>query len=190
MNQTDIIIQDIRRCAVATSEYFVSDILPNLDAEIKGCAQLVQFMYGHPLEIVTKLQQYTQDEQLRFEKYPLIALFTDIPIVTGKYGDYDGTLLEIIICNTTISTRTSEERRQKNFIPILRPLYDKFIQELENSTVFNIQDRQQDMKHECTERYFWGRSGLYNNQGNVFNDYIDAIHIRNMDLKINSSNCY
>jgi hypothetical protein len=45
------------------------------------------------------------------------------------------------------------------------------------------------MKHDMIERFYWGREGIYNNAGNVFNDYIDAIEIRNLDLKINVPNC-
>lgn len=186
---TNAIKDEIERCANVANTKFMATNYPLLSNEVKGCMTGVNFLWGHPLEIANTLLEYTKHKDKKFEKFPLIALYTDINVQVGKYGDYDGVNLTIIIANATNQKLTSAQREVRNFIPILRPIYGYFIDELERSSVFSIQDPKQDMKHNMIERFFWGKEGIYNNTGNVFNDYIDAIEISNLDLKINLNNC-
>jgi hypothetical protein len=185
-----IIKDEIERIAGVAGAKFIAKNLPALDASIKGGMNTTTFMWGHPIEIVNTLGDWTKHDDLKFDKFPLIALFTDIPIFKNKYGDYDGTLLEIIIATGTERTYDSPTREIKTFAPILRPLYTYFMEELERSNVFAVNDVNTDLKHEYNERFFWGKQGIYGNVGNVFNDFIDAIQIRNLDLKVNVNNCY
>jgi len=44
--------------------------------------------------------------------------------------------------------------------------------------------------HDKIDRLFWGRSGLYGNEGNIFNDHLDAIEIQNLSLSLRlNKNC-
>jgi hypothetical protein len=177
---------EIARIAAVAGQKFMTNDFPNLQPEVKGCMRGVTFLWGHVLEVVNTLQTYSNNPDLRTAKYPLIALFTDIPVFKNKYGDFDGTLLHIVIANSTMPAYDSPRREGINFIPILRPLYGYFIAELKKSSVFSILNPMTDLKHEYYERFYWGKEGLYGNTGNIFNDYIDAIEIRNLDLRLNT----
>ena len=180
---------EIKRIVGLVSKRFKDEVLPKLSEDDAKYYKKVTFFWGNPLEVITVLKEYSTHKELKYEKFPFIALYNDISIVKNKYGDYDGTLLEIIIANATDPNLKSEQREIQNFKPILRPLYGFFIEELQKSSIFVVNDVQADIKHEVTERYFWGRQGLYGQKGNVYNDYIDAIHIARLDLKLNDHYC-
>lgn len=181
-----VIKNEIARIAAIAGTKFMSINYPYLLPDIKGCIRGVTFLWGHPIEVVKTLQDYTNHEDLRYEKFPLIALFTDIPVSKYKYGDYDGVSLRIIIANGTLPTYDSPTREDKNFIPVLRPIFNHFITALKKSSVFSFVDEMSDLKYDYVERYYWGREGLYGNAGNIYNDHVDAIEIRNLELKVNA----
>lgn len=184
---SSLIKNEIQRIASVVDMQFQARIMPNLTDEVKGCMTGVHFLWGHPLEIVETLQGYTAHDTLKYEKFPLIALYTDIPVDKQGAGDYDVAVLRIIIANSTERNLTSPERENINFLPILYPIYQLFLHELNLSNVFSMVDDTQDLQHRVTERYYWGKQGLYGNVGNVFNDFVDAIEIENLRLKINIS---
>jgi len=43
--------------------------------------------------------------------------------------------------------------------------------------------------HQKWDRLYWGRNGLFGNQANVFNDFLDVIEIKSLKLKINLRSC-
>lgn len=188
---TDVgdIKDEIRRIVAVMSKDFKDNIIPLLPVDEQKYYHKVTFFWGNPLEIIDKLSSYTKHEELQKEMFPFVGLYNDISISRGKYGDYDGTTLELIICNATDPNFDSETRELKNFRPILRKLYAKFFKELSNSPMFDITDAKVDMKHEATERYFWGKQGLYGSDGSLFNDYLDAIHVRRLELRLPNIIC-
>lgn len=150
--------------------------------------QAVQYDYGHPLEIVETLRQKDEVEEFHKEKYPLIALFQDFEEDRTKDPDiYAGTRLNIIIANHTSVEYKSKDRYTYNFKPILYPIYLEFLKQLGDSGYFQIVGTK--VPHTKIDRVYWGRQGLYNNSGNVFNDYLDCIEIKNLQLNINSKIC-
>jgi len=143
------------------------------------------YEYGHPLDVINKLKQKDTHSSLKFKKYPLIALFQDF---TENMG-YNQTMrssaegLNIVICTNTRAELNAEERYNLNFRTILYPLYDLLIKHLVLSHEFLNTDPGL-IPHQKIDRLYWGRSGLYGNEGNIFNDYIDAIEIQNLQLDL------
>ena len=144
----------------------------------------VNYMHGHPMEINNVLQAWGKKPENSEIKYPLIALFQDFDEERGtNTGIMAEVSLELIITTRTDPKFTADERMCKTFIPILYPLYDQFIQSLSRSGYFLIRNFSQ-IKHTKTDRMYWGR-----NNNAVFGDYVDAVHIQNLELKIKKFNC-
>lgn len=150
----------------------------------------VQYMFGHPLEIVKRLQDKDSSLTQKGSKYPLIALFADFRIERGDRLDmYGKTRLNLIIANDTKPEYIAPFRYTANFIPVLYPIYTEFLNQLRLHTQFEFKN-QDEIKHDVIERLFWGKSGLYGNSGNMFNDYIDCIEIQSLEITIRKKqNC-
>lgn len=182
------VMDEIERCALAAGSKFMTLDYPTLSDELKACVEQVNYFCGHRLEVVNEIKERDKDPDLRKAKFPLIALFTDISIQHGKYGEYDGALLQMVIAHRTEREYTTDERILNSFDPYLRPIFNRFMNELYTSGVFAVVDEETDLKCNAIERFFWGRNGLYGNVGSVFNEYVDAIELNNLDIKLHK-NC-
>jgi hypothetical protein len=141
----------------------------------------VYFLDGHPMEIVKVLQEKLQGDN-KDKRFPLVALLQDTKIQRSKDTSFYGeTNIQLIICTVTKPEYRSEQRRENVFKPILYPIYEALLNEIESCEYFNFDLN--GVEHTQTDRYYWGREGLYGNTGNQFNDYIDAIEIE-IPLKI------
>lgn len=146
----------------------------------------IQYMYGHPLEIVDRLKDMTNSPK-QPAKFPLVCLFTDIPIMDAGLGYYGKVKLHIIICTLTEPSYFSPERKQKSFLPVLYPIYNNFMDQLYKHRGFAFANRY--IPHTHIDRYYWGKEGLYGNTSNIFNDYLDAIEIKELEIKMYPANC-
>jgi len=121
-------------------------------------------------------------------KYPLIALFTDFDQEKNNEtaGYYCNANFHLIIANiTTNKENNAEERLTQNFRPILEPIYLEFMKQIKLSGFFICG---YEIPHTKTDRYYWGKNGLFGQEGNIFSDYIDAIEITNLKLKVKKIN--
>lgn len=160
-------------------------VLIEKNPEIISGAGAVQYMHGHPLEIINRLKQKDKGQLARFNKYPLIALFQDFPedSTGSNIGIESEATLHLIIAKGTKREHIASERYEYNFIPFLYPIYEEFLRQVvadKSIQVYSV-DKLQRQKW---DRLYWGRSGLYGNEGNIFNDYLDVIEIKNLKLKI------
>lgn len=148
----------------------------------------INYQYGHLREIIETMKQYEQSPELRYEKYPLIALFLDIPEQYGASGGYPGDCrLRMALCYGTSTTLKASERYAQVMKPILLPLYDELIKQIEACREFVTMGQ---VEHTMVERPYWGRGGLEDHEGNVFADAVDAIEITDLQLTINfNQNC-
>ncbi len=143
----------------------------------------VHFDWGHPKSIVERLKILSTQVKNADAKYPLICLFTDFPKKRGTDPKlaYE-TLLHLAIITVTKKELTEQDREINNFIPVLRPIYEALINEIGISKKI-LQDYK-DPKHEEWERFFWGRNPIFGSEPGVFDDYIDAIEIKNLEIKV------
>ena len=140
------------------------------------------FDHGHPLEIVNRVKEYSESDTLKFESFPRICLFHDFE---EKMTYQKNVTCTIVIVTDTSPTYTASQRYTYSFDPTLTPLYDLFIEML--GVADNVETTEGNyFKHTKIDRLYWGKNGLYGNSGNVFNDYIDAIEINNLELIINN----
>ena len=144
---------------------------------------ILVFDHGHPLEIVNRIQAYTESDTLKYEAFPRICLLHDFE---EKITFETAVSLTIIIVTQTAPEYSAPDRYTYSFDPVLTPLYDRFMKLLAESANIATTDNNY-FKHTKIDRLFWGKNGLYGNQGNIFNDYIDAIEIKDLELII--TNC-
>ena len=150
----------------------------------------LNFLHGHPLEIVQVLQERLSSPDHKDLRFPLIALFRDFKITKGKKTEadiYGDTSLNLIIAMQTVAAYRADQRETLVFKPILYPIYNELLKQIKLSGFYSV--NYAGIEHDQTDRYYWGRSGLYGNTGNTFNDYLDAIEIENLRLKIKNNHC-
>lgn len=152
----------------------------------------VFFDFGHYREVTKNLKWKDDSHTLKDKKYPLIWLVMDFDESMGEspadYARLKG--LQFIIANATNPTWTMRERRDNNFLPYLYPVFAEFIRQITDSVELGMPPESK-LQFTKTDRPYWGGSQdtLGNNQANLFNDFIDAIQIRNFKLNIKQKMC-
>lgn len=150
----------------------------------------VHYQFGHPIEIINTLGEFTKGETSRFDKYPLVAFFLDSTVSRGEVGYYGEQEINMAIIRASkFPTHTADQRDLYNFIPVLTPIYQELLNQIAlRGDLFNIQSAET-IPHKYTNRYYWGKEEMYGSKANIFNDWVDAIEINNMRLKININYC-
>lgn len=122
---------------------------------------------------------------LKNAKYPLVWLVTPLRQVKPRNADYYCELsdVQILILMGTNDSDSEDARIEKYFEPYLRPIYEELLNEIDRSCFFQVLSADA-IPHEMKEwTYQSGTEGKYN----LFNDFIDAIQIRQMRLLVNES---
>lgn len=164
------------------------ELLPTLqayDSNITG----VHYLHGHPLEIIETLGQRDKSDTYVFKKYPLIALFQDFPeSMNQTTGIPHEPRLHMIIARATRPEYKAPERYGYNLRPVLYPIYSELLHQLHHHPAFTSESAWK-IPHTKTDRLYWGREGLWGNDSNIFNDWIDCIEIRDLRIKVKTKLC-
>ncbi len=167
----------------------INAVSAQLLAELKAYdsrIEAVNYLYGHPLEIIETLKQRDESDGFRFKKYPLVALFQDFPEQHGEIGIDSEVTLHLVIARATQPDYKASERYTENFKPVLYPIYFEFLRQLTLSGRFMTYGTSR-ISHTKIDRVFWGRA--FEGDANPFNDWLDCIEIKDLKLKINLKNC-
>lgn len=151
----------------------------------------VYFDYGHYSEVTRNLTTKDGSISQRDKKYPLIWLVMDFVEKAGDLSDGYCELpdLQILIATVTRPEISTPERIEQNFKPRLIPVYSELMYQIEASGYFSIGEAEA-IPHERILRPYWGgQDALGNGKENLFNDFIDAIQIRKLKLKVNEEVC-
>lgn len=181
----------VMRSIVADVSAEVTPKIQRNDAAIIGKDSYITgiwYEHGHILEIVETLKQKDESDQFINKKYPLVALLQDYPDNGGDFGLNGSVTLHIVIVNYSTGTWKAEERQVKNFDPILQPIYDSLMKHIAYNPYFNEYSLSKIQKTKI-DRMFWGRDGLYGVEGNVFEDKVDCIEIKDLQLKLSRTAC-
>lgn len=170
-----------------TGQTLLQYIIAN-ETAVQGSASPIQqlnFQFGHYNELIETLFQYNQSQEERYNKYPLVWLRTDFRERRGQeIGTYAEVFLNIVICHATQQTLKSTERLTNVFKPVLYPIYYELLNQLYLHPMTIAYDGSL-MSHDKYDRYYWGTSKV-----GKTTDYVDAIEIDNLAIKLNFSNCY
>lgn len=148
----------------------------------------VYYMFGHPNEIVQNLTEMTKAPSQANLKYPLVALFTDILVDKNRDGIYGEARMTLIIATLTQPTYKAADRLAKNFKPILQPIKCELVEQISRVKQWQPTGNGE-LKYKEIEHYYWGKEGLYGSEANIFNDYIDAIELRDVLVTIKPKIC-
>jgi hypothetical protein len=138
--------------------------------------------HGHPLEIINTLKEKGSNDELKFKKFPAIFLIEDIPstVLPGIFALKSK--LNLIIVTDTSKDYKADERYVQSFDAILTPIYDLFMKHLKLSG--EIRSVEENIPHDVFKHLYWGKKGLYGSDGNIFDDHIDAIEIKDLEINI------
>ncbi len=106
-------------------------------------------------------------------------------------GIYADTQLNFAICHQTEGDYKAADRYVNVFKPVLYPIYYSLMKQLTKSPL-TVQGDQDMLQHDKWDRMFWGTSKVVGGGGtdrSYLNDFVDAIEIQNLALKINYQPC-
>ena len=121
-------------------------------------------------------------------KFPLIALFCPFNEQRNSPDYYTKAKVRILIACASSKEWSNEQRLNTSFVNILRPIYNRFIEALREDGRFDFGYDEQ-VSHEYSENYSYGRYGAFTSTGEEVSEPIDAINISNLELKVKNPNC-
>lgn len=162
---------------------YIVDIIGSVVSEVNETIPC-EYLYGHPLEITNILSSWGKDDTKKFSRFPLICLYQDFEETKGENQMINSLVsLKVVIITNTEKDYNSIERYTNTFKTVLYPLYNLFMDKLAHSGMINNSDPAL-IPHKKIDRLYWGKFNLYGNTGSMFNDYIDAIELQNLELEI------
>lgn len=185
MIQQPIYIVDELEEVVAT----VSDkLLPSLQL-IDPNIQAINYYADNILKIIETLQQKDGSDSYRYYKYPAVFLLQDFEEMIGAGLGISTTTkgLQLLIVTSTDPTYKRPERMDRNFKPILYPIWQQLIYQLFRSGKVMASSENQIM-HTKRDCIFLGSLPFGTNK-NTTNDFLDAIAITNLQLKFYNKKC-
>lgn len=141
------------------------------------------YMYGTPKEIIENLREISYDPLQTTKKYPMLALLANIKEERGIKGIMARIEANMVIATLTDPAYKSPTRIATNFYPVLYPIYEQLLKSIAISPYY-LETTWHHIEHFKEDNLYWGKQGLYTEEGNVFEDRIDAITINRMKLSI------
>ena len=147
--------------------------------------QDINYVFGNTEDIKEYLDVVTFDESL--VKLPMIALFCPVLEDRGDLNYVSSARINLIIACGTTKELSNKEREDSSFKNVLRPIYEDFIASLkaDKRFFFGYEPR---IKHKYSENYSYGKYGAYTANGEAVTEPIDAIDIREFEIKIKDLN--
>lgn len=142
-----------------------------IDDRITG----IHYQYGHYNDIRERLLKFAPDQ-----RYPLVALFEDYTVDHRVLGLAGVANVRLLILMTSRKDITREQREQRNFIPILEPIYQELMKQFRLSGFFMMYTFP---VHRRIDRPHWGDPELYANKAYLLNEVLDGIEINSLELK-------
>jgi hypothetical protein len=174
----------------ATSDIVLGTIQAN-ERAVLGGSLIEQIRYSKSSfdELIETLAQADKGRD-QYKKYPLVHLIQDVRIERGGDVGFYGTAdLNIVFIHQTQQAFKTEERDKNVFKPVLWPIYYEFMEQLKRSKwILNDWQSTGEFRHRVIKRAFWGNRQLQGSK-NILNDYVDAIEVQNLGVKINFTNC-
>lgn len=178
MTPNPIFIVDVIGDIVAATNAVVLAQLQVADPTIVG----LNYQFGPPLEIYQTLAQMSAANQA--SKYPLVALYQPFGESKGGPTGIDSkTPLRIIIARWSDPNDKSTARYDKNFRPILYPVYAEFLYQLSVSNAIATTTWEK-IVHKKQDWPYWDNDGK-----NPLVDFVDIIEISNLELNFRYKNC-
>jgi hypothetical protein len=169
-------------------EYIFVDEFKAIVLAVKTALNLnfLNYQYGYVREFNETMESWGKSSVDHVKKFPCVYLlqpFTYERGIVGFYGRFNNIRL-FIITSEANKTKKAEERMTTNFKPVIYPIYRELLNQIDLSIAFSTQGVQR-IKHNVTDRYYWGDS-----QQQFLNDAVDCMEINGMQLDMyDNQNC-
>lgn len=140
----------------------------------------VFFEHGEGIEVFNTL---LNNGKVNIETFPLIYLKQDFKETSNPESGITSVSLNVFIITPTEITLKAKDRYDAKFLPILYPIYESFINALNESRAIQFENGKAWKSHDKWDRLFWGTEKI---QGNM---PYDVIEIENLELKIINKRC-
>lgn len=144
----------------------------------------INYTFGNAQYVKDKLDELSKSQSGTELKYPMIVLFCPFNEKRNDPDYYSTAKVNLLIACSSRKEWSNEERLTTSFKNILRPIYNRLLELLKGDSRFDF-GYNESIKHEYSENYSYGRYGAYTEKGDEVSEPIDAINIRNLELKIN-----
>lgn len=155
----------------------LQDILRTQVEEVRVALGLtcLKFKYSTGAEFV--------DELIKLGKTKVKYPFFFVDSSTVEFNNDTVKIGKMIIATLTSPEYNSEQRETKTFGDILFPISEEFIKEIWISNR-DIAVMKRGTVH---AHYFFGNSGIYGIDGNVFSDAVDALELKNFQFRLSNN---
>lgn len=145
---------------------------------------VINYTFGNAQYVKDKLDELSKSQSGTELKYPMIVLFCPFNEKRNDPDYYSKANVNVLIACSSRKDWSNEERLTTSFKNILRPIYKRLLDVLRDDSRLDF-GYNENIKHEYSENYSYGRYGAYTDKGDEVSEPIDAINIRNLELKIN-----
>lgn len=156
----------------------VADVSTALLSEI-GVS--VKYKHNSFTALMNELIEDSNSTTRKNDKYPLIALIQPYRAELGSDSASPNVTFDLVIVTNTTPTKTADDREEESYNTYLRPIYAELISQLSSNQFVSYRGMMP--KHRYMDIYHLGDE-RGNKNGYTFPDFVDAILIEGMELKI------
>lgn len=160
----------------------VADVSTALLSEI-GVS--VKYKHNSFTALMNELIEDSNSTTRKNDKYPLIALIQPYRAELGSDSASPNVTFDLVIVTNTTPTKTADDREEESYNTYLRPIYAELISQLSSNQFVSYRGMMP--KHRYMDIYHLGDE-RGNKNGYTFPDFVDAILIEGMELKIYPEN--
>ena len=164
-------------------DIFRDRIIPRLNSKRKIP---VNFTWGDSSYIREYLLTLKKGGSTAPYRFPLIGLYS--PIEENVRGGNTSVSVNLILAVNTLASYTNEDRLETSFKNVLRPLFDELMLVLETDSAIDVPYT--GLEYSYIENFSFGKRGALDVDGKEVDEKIDAIEIKNLNLKLKDLNCY
>lgn len=148
----------------------------------------INYIFGNAQYVKDRMDAMSKSDITNVMKFPLIALFCPFEERRGISDYFSEATVSVLIACYSSKEWSNEERLEKSFQNILRPIYRRLKEALLDDGRIDFGYKEQ-MSHKYSENYSYGRYGAHTGTGEALSEPIDAINISNLELKIKTPSC-
>jgi len=171
--------------------YIFADVVARVSTALSTDVDLpniprVSYKYGSWLEILDQLVKDSNAPNFKSIKYPLVCLIYDI---NESYLDQstDSIRVDLLIVTDSTATMKLADRYSSKFETILNPIYAELKSQIVRSRYF--MGYNQKFRHTKIDKPHLGQQSAEGPVAYKLPDFVDAILMQGVELKVNQSQC-
>lgn len=147
----------------------------------------INYTFGNDVYVKDRLDELSNTPNGNNIKFPMIVLFCPFEEKRVSADYFSEAKVSVLIACSTHRQWSNEERLERSFQNILRPIYNRLLEALKEDNRIDFGYKEV-VPHNYSENYSYGRYGAYTRAGET-SEPIDAINITNLELKIKHQTC-